>query len=143
MAEDISKQVAALIRERDLFARHLGMQLLDLRPGYSRAVMTIAPYMVNGLGSTHGAAVFALADYAFSAACNAHGRMAVALSMDIHFINATAPGTQLTAEAHEIHCGERVGLYHITVVDQNNLLIAELHGMAYRKSSHLVLKEAT
>ena len=125
--------VAAMISQRDLFARFLGIRLEDLQPGRSRASMTLQPHMVNGHGVPHGAAIFALADLAFAAACNSHGRVALALSMDIHFLAAPAPDDTLVAEAQEVRLGHRTGLYRIQVRDSGGTLIAELHGMAYRK----------
>jgi acyl-CoA thioesterase len=130
-----SDQVARFMTERDLFARRLGIELLELRPGYSRVGMTLAPHMVNGLGLPHGAAIFALADFAFAAACNSHGAAAVALSMDIHFVNSPDPAARLQAEGVEVRLGNRTGLYRMTVTDDNGNLVAELHGMAYRKGT--------
>ena len=74
------------IRERvggDPYAASLGIELLDLEPGYCRAAMRLAPHMVNFHGAPHGGAIFSLADHAFSGACNAHGEAAVALSVTI------------------------------------------------------------
>ena len=107
--------------------------MLELRPGYSRVGMTIAPHMVNGLGMPHGGVIFALGDFAFAAAGNSHGEIAVALSMDIHFLRASVPGAYLTAEAVEIRKGRRTALYRITISDDQGNLIADMHGMAYRK----------
>jgi acyl-CoA thioesterase len=124
--------------ERDQFARYLGIELIELRVGYCRVEMQLAPHMVNGLNMPHGGVIFSLADFAFAAACNSHGRAAVALSMDIHFIASPAPGSRLFAEAEEIHCGNRTGLYRMTVTDEQHKLIAELHGMAYRKDKNFL-----
>ena len=132
------ERVARFMSERDLFARHLGIELLELRPGYSRVALNLAPHMVNGLGMPHGAVIFALADFAFSIAGNSHGKVAVALSMDVHFLNSPAPNTRLEGEAVEVRCGRRTALYRMTVTDAENKLVAELHGMAYRKDTHLL-----
>ena len=94
--------------------------------------------MVNGHGLTHGAVLFALADFAFAAACNSHGQTAVALSMDIHFLSSPRPGARLEADAEEVRLGRRTGLYRISVFDDENVLVAELHGMAYRKQERFV-----
>ncbi len=134
-ADNTAARVADFMTRRDLFARQLGVELLELRPGYAQAALNLAPYMVNGLGLPHGAVIFALADFAFAAACNSHGRTALALSMDIHFLASPSPGSRLLAEASEVRCGRRTGLYRITVHDSEAVLVAELHGMAYRKSS--------
>ena len=77
--------VARFMSSRDEFAKHLGIELLELKPGYCRVAMNLQPYMLNGLGIPHGSVIFSLADFAFAAACNSHGKTAVALSMDIHF----------------------------------------------------------
>ncbi|HLA97200.1 MAG TPA: hotdog fold thioesterase [Anaerolineales bacterium] len=133
--ENIPAAVALFMSRRDLFARHLGIELLELRAGYSRAALTIAPFMLNGLGLPHGAVIFALADFAFATACNSHGRVAVALSMDIHYLSSPKVAASLVAEAVEVRRGQRTGLYRIFVTQDGATPIAELHGMAYFKDA--------
>jgi acyl-CoA thioesterase len=134
----VAAEVARFMTERDLFARHLGIELLELSNGYSRVRMQLAPYMLNGLGLPHGAAIFAVADYAFAAACNSYGNSALALSMDIHFLYSPYPGSQLVCEAQEVQKGNRTGLYRMTVTDDAQNIVAELHGMAYRKHTRFL-----
>ena len=137
-SSDTLAAVARFMQERDLFARQLGIELLDLQPGYSRAGLALAAYMVNGLGLPHGSVIFTLADFAFAAACNASGRAAVALSMDIHFLTSPPPGAYLIAEAVEVRTGNRTGLYRMTVKDSAENLVAEVHGMAYLKNTNFL-----
>ena len=80
------------------------------------------------------APIFSLADAAFAAACNAYGQTAVALAMNINFLDAVAPGTRLIAEAREESLGARIGLYHLTVSDEQGRIVASSHATAYRKS---------
>jgi acyl-CoA thioesterase len=131
----VTDRVAHFMAERDLFARHLGLELLELRPGYSRVGLTLQPHMVNGLGLPHGGVIFTLADYAFAAACNSYGEAAVALSMDVHFLASPEPGARLVAEASEVSRGRRTALYRLTVTGPAGAVVAELHGMAYRKGT--------
>jgi len=132
-AQETATAVARFMAERDEFARFLGIELVELKPGRCRASLALAPHMVNGLKLPHGAVIFALADVAFAAACNSYGRTAVALSMDIHFLASPSPNARLTAEATEVRRGGRTGLYRMTVTNEEQQLIAELHGMAYLK----------
>jgi acyl-CoA thioesterase len=121
--------------EADPFARSLGIELLALRPGYSRLAMTLQPHMLNFHGIPHGGAIFSLADAAFAAAGNSHGQVAVALSMTINFRSAVPSGTRLLAEAIEQSLGGRTGLYRITVTADNEekRLVAVCDGTVYRK----------
>jgi len=138
MDNQLTARVAAFMSERDRFARSLGVELLELQPGRCRAGMTLDPDMVNGLGLPHGAAIFALADFAFAAACNSYGEAAVALSMDIHFLASPAPGSRLEAQAEEVRSSRKTGLYRMAVIDAQGELVAEAHGMAYRKGTRFL-----
>jgi acyl-CoA thioesterase len=55
----------------DPYGRWLGIELLELRPGYCRAGLTLASHMVNFHGSPHGGAIFSLADFVFGAPATA------------------------------------------------------------------------
>ena len=77
----------------DPYGRWLGIELLELRPGYCRAGLTLAPHMANFHGSPHGGAIFSLADFAFGGACNGHGEPAVALTVTIQFHGPRGPGS--------------------------------------------------
>ncbi len=133
----VSPQIRAHI-EKDLFARALGIALVELREGYAKCAMTVRDDQTNFHGTAHGGAIFTLADAAFAAACNAYGQTAVALEMNISFLSAVAPGARLVAEAHEEAPGARIALYHLTVTDERGALIASLHATAYRKHTRFV-----
>jgi len=122
---------------RDPFANLLGIELIELRKGYSKAAMTLRDNLLNFHGIAHGGAVFSLADFAFSAASNSHGQAAVALNMEINYRRAVEAGTRLVAEAKEESLGKRTGLYYITVTTEDGKLIASCHGTVYRKEKQI------
>ncbi len=126
----------------DPFARHLGIELLDLQPGRSRLAMTLLPHMNNFNGLAHGGAVFALADAAFAAASNAHGTVALALTMSIQFLDAPSPGVRLIAEAREVRLGRRTGFYEISVAEENGREVARCQGVAHRRPDPLTTHRA-
>ncbi|MBI3013464.1 MAG: hotdog fold thioesterase [Candidatus Tectomicrobia bacterium] len=125
-----------LLREKlqqDPFARALGIRLLLLEKGLARLEMPLGEHTRNFLGMTHGAAIFALADQAFAAACNSHGERSVAFNVTISFL-APPRGDRLVAEARELSRSKNVGVYHIQVNDADGSAVAEVQGLAYRRS---------
>lgn len=118
----------------DALAQHLGIGLKEVRPGYAIAVMESKPELLNGMGITHGAAVFALADVAFAAASNSHGRVALALDVHISFVKATKVGEILTATASEENVTAKTGLYKIEVTDKNGKMVALAQGRVIRQA---------
>jgi acyl-CoA thioesterase len=124
--------------ERDPFARFLGIELLELREGYSKTALTVEEHMVNFHGLPHGGVIFSLADAAFAAACNSYGQVAVALHVDVSFLAAVEVGARLTAEATEEHLGGRTGLYRLAVTKEDGTLVALAYGTAYRRKQPLI-----
>lgn len=123
---------------QDPFARWMGIELQELRPGYSRVAMTLGPQMLNFHGIPHGGAIFTLADAAFAAAGNSHGQRAVALSMTINYVAATSPGVRLVAEAEELRKGNRSGFYQITVRTESGELVATCQAVVHRQAESFI-----
>ncbi len=119
--------------ENDKFRQSLGIELLELREGYAKCSMLVREDMLNFHGTAHGGAITTLADTAFGAACNAYGQTAVALEINISFLGAVKVGARLTAVAQEEAASARIGLYHLTVTDEDGNLVASSHATAYRK----------
>lgn len=126
---------------KEPFAQKFNMRLVDLADGYSRVEMIFTEDMQNIFGMAHGGAIFALIDEAFETASNSHGTMAVALNMSLSYIAAAAPGSKLTAEAHEISRTNRTANYDIKVRDETGKLIASCQSLVYRKGVPLPFLE--
>jgi acyl-CoA thioesterase len=126
-AEEIRRRVAA-----DPYAVALGIELVELAPGYCRAALRLRPELLNFHGGPHGGTIFSLADFAFSGACNAHGEAAVALTVTIQFLTVPAPGARLTAEARATRQGRRAGFYAMAVTDEAGTVVATCQAVALR-----------
>ena len=137
MDQELKQRILEKMRS-DRYAELLGIELLDVEPGYGLLSMVVRDDMFNFNGLPHGGAIFSLADEAFAAASNSHGIMAVALNMEISYLRAVASGTRLLAEATEEHLGRRTALYHITVNTEDGDLVASCHGVVYRKQDSLL-----
>ncbi len=132
------QETAAHILQQDAFSQWLGIEILEIREGYSKIRMQIRKEMVNGLGIIHGGVTFSMADSAFAFACNSRNVLSVALDTSINFIKPVHIGDLLIAEATEIHNGKSTGLYHIEIFNQKNHLIAQFKGLCYRTGKPLI-----
>ena len=134
----IHEEVVNHMMENDFFSQWLGIEVLEIKEGYSRIKMTVRKEMVNGFGIVHGGIPFSLADSAFAFACNNRNNLSVALDTSINFIKPVHVGDVLTAEAIEIHNGKSTGLYHITITNQNNHAVAQFKGLCFRTNKSLI-----
>ena len=121
----------------DRFATNAGVQLLEVKPGYAKACLTITSEHLNAGGRTQGGALFTLADLTLAAAANSHGTLAFSLSSNITFLRASGPGDILTAEARERYTGRTTGYYQIDITNQEGKLIATFESSVFRMDTPL------
>ncbi len=133
-----SQEVVSHMMEHDLFSQWLGIEVLEIRDGYSKIKMTVREEMINGFGIVHGGIAFSLSDSAFAFACNNRNNLSVALDTSINFTKPVHVGDVLTAEAKELHNGKSTGLYHITVTNQRDHIVALFKGTCFRTNKTLV-----
>ncbi|MET0463337.1 MAG: hydroxyphenylacetyl-CoA thioesterase PaaI [Chitinophagaceae bacterium] len=131
-------QVVDKMMKEDLFSQWLGISVVEVREGYSKIRMTVRTEMINGFGIVHGGVAFSLGDSAFAFACNNRNNLSVALDTSINFTKPVHVGDELTAEAKEIHNGRSTGLYHITITNQRDHVVAVFKGTCFRTGKTLV-----
>ena len=136
--DKLANDVVQHMMDHDYFSQWMGIELLEVKEGYSKIKMTIRKEMVNGFGIVHGGLPFSLADSAFAFACNNRNNLSVALDVTITFTKAVNVGDVLTAEAKEIHNGRSTGVYLITVSNQKNEQVALFKGTCFRTGKTLV-----
>ena len=124
--------------QHDLFSQWLGIEVIDVKEGYSKIKMTVRKEMINGFGIVHGGIAFSLSDSAFAFACNNRNNLSVALDTSINFTKPVDVGDVLTAEAKELHNGKSTGLYHITVTNQRDHIVALFKGTCFRTNKTLI-----
>ena len=133
-----ARSVVDHMMENDLFSQWLGISVIEVREGYSKIKMTVRKEMINGFGIVHGGIAFSLSDSAFAFACNNRNVLSVALDTSINFIKPVHVDDVLTAEAKELHNGRSTGLYHITITNQNDHIVALFKGTCFRTNKSLV-----
>jgi acyl-CoA thioesterase len=135
----LARNVVDKMMQDDLFSQWLGISVVEIKEGYSKIQMTVRPEMINGFGIVHGGIAFSLADSAFAFACNNRNVLSVALDTGINFLKPVHPGDMLTAEAKELHNGTSTGLYHVTITNQKEHVVAVFKGTCFRTNKQLIV----
>ncbi len=131
------KEIKQFFATEDLFARHTGIELLEVEPGLAKASMKIEPYHFNAARTVHGGAIFTLADFAFAVASNSHGTLAMGINTSVSFVKAATKGT-LYAVAREQTRNPKLASYLVQITDDDNDVVAIFQGMVYRKKESII-----
>jgi len=132
MTKTLATKVVDKMYNNDPFSQWLGIERLEEGPGRSVLRMTVRPEMSNGMAITHGGITYSLADSALAFASNSHGRKAVSIETSISHTVAVYPGDLLTAVAEEEHLSNKIGIYKISVKNQEGKVVALFKGTVYR-----------
>ncbi len=118
--------------DNDWFSQWLGIERVRIEPGICVLKMTVRKEMLNGFGIAHGGITYSLADSALAFASNSHGRMAVSVETSISHLEQLHEGDVITANAEEMSLSNKIGVYHISVKNQNDKVVALFKGTVYR-----------
>ena len=143
MKKDVLQSLKEQIRNEP-FANHMGISLRDIGPGYAVVEARFSEKMTNFNGLIHGGAIFALMDEAFGAASNSHGTIALALNLNVIFIETPRVNALLIAEAREQSRTDPTATYAIEVVqrgEDGDRKIAVCQALVYRKEKGLSFLE--
>ncbi|ARU57397.1 thioesterase domain protein [Oleiphilus messinensis] len=125
----MAQQTATYI-QNDAFAKSLGIKLLDEGENTVRCVLEIREEHKNGLGTIHGAVIFALGDIAFAAACNTQ-QVSIGMQADIRYLNKPKSERLLT-KAQLISGSKKIAHYEVIISDDVGTKVAVFTGTAYR-----------
>lgn len=123
--------------QEEAYAQIFGIRIVELEPGKAVVKMEADERMSNIFDSIHGAAIFSLIDSAFELTVNSHGTVAVALSVNVSYLNAARAGATLFAEGRELNMSRKISACEIRVTDEAGRLIATASALAYRKADPL------
>ncbi len=140
-AKTVDERTAEIIGS-DSYARHLGAQVREIKPGYAKVTLKLGPQHLNFMGMIHGGVMFSLADVAFGAAANSFGKRAMALSVGIDFLAAPDPQEELTAEVELVARAGKTGYYRMQVADSEGRMVATCRGWAYHTDRPLRMEGA-
>lgn len=127
-ADHLARAVANIMHEQDNCLRALGIEVLEVKPGFASLRMNIRADMLNGVNIVHGGMIFTLADASFAFACNSRNRRSVAAGCNIEFLRPAQLGDILTATATEQALSGRHGVYDVRVADQSGQPVALFRG---------------
>ena len=122
--------------DQDAFSQWLGIEIVDVSEGYCQLKMKVRKEMLNGFHIAHGGIAYSLADSALAFASNSHGRKSLSVETSISHMVSIKAGDMLTAMTTELSRSDKIGVYLITITNNENQEIANFKGTVYRTSKN-------
>ena len=129
-----SEKIVDTMYSNDAFSQWLGIEIIEVKDGYCELKMTVRKEMLNGFQIAHGGIAYSLADSALAFASNSHGRKSLSVETSISHTVSVKEGNVLTAATEELSLSDKIGVYLITITNQNNQEVAYFKGTVYRTS---------
>ena len=120
--------------DQDAFSQWLGIEIIDVSEGFCQLKMTLRKEMLNGFQIAHGGIAYSLADSALAFASNSHGRKSLSVETSISHMVSVKEGDSLIAVSNKISLSPKIGIYLISIKNQNEQEVALFKGTVYRTS---------
>ena len=130
----LQEKVVGKMYDNDAFSQWLGIEVVEVKDGYCELKMTVRKEMLNGFQIAHGGIAYSLADSALAFASNSHGRKSLSVETSISHTVSVIEGDVLTAITEELSLSDKIGVYLITITNQDNQEVAYFKGTVYRTS---------
>ena len=132
--QTLAERIVDTMYSQDWFSQWLGIERMVVEPGRCVLKMTVRKEMLNGFAIAHGGICYSLADSALAFASNSHGRKAVSVETSISHIVSCKEGDIITAVANEVTLSNKIGIYNVEIINQENQKVALFKGTVYRTS---------
>ena len=130
----LPEKVVGKMYDNDAFSQWLGIEVVEVKDGYCELKMTVRKEMLNGFQIAHGGIAYSLADSALAFASNSHGRKSLSVETSISHTVSVKEEDVLTAITEELSLSDKIGVYLITITNQDNQEVAYFKGTVYRTS---------
>lgn len=134
MENNLAERVVSRMYDQDWFSQWLGIEIVELRTGFCKLKMQIRKEMLNGFAIAHGGITYSLADSALAFASNSHGRQSVSVETSISHTVSLKENDIIYAVSEEKSLTNKIGIYLITVMNEQNQTVALFKGIVYRTS---------
>ena len=125
------KDIVRTMMEKDIFSNWLAISIDEISVGQCKLTMTVTEDMVNGFHIAHGGITYSLADSALAFASNSYGNKCVSIETSISHTRPVKIGDKLTATCEELNRGRTIGIYQVTVKNQDNKTVALFKGTVH------------
>ena len=125
------KDIVSKMMAGDFFSQWLGIEILETGLGMCKLKSTLRHEMLNGFSIAHGGISYSLSDSALAFSSNSYGKKAVSIETSISHLKQIKENDELIVLAKEISRSNRIGLYEVTIHNQNNELVSIFKGTVY------------
>lgn len=125
------QEIVEMMMSKDYFSQWMGIEVLEAERGTCKLRCKVREEMLNGFGILHGGISYSLSDSALAFASNSYGKQCVSVETSIAHTLSAYPGDELTIEAEEKLRGKTIGIYIITITNQEGKLISRFKGTVH------------
>lgn len=124
MSEEARQKIFGEVAHNDFF-QSLGVQLLEVRPGYAKSELVLEEKHANPIGSIQGGILFSMVDETAGVACTAYGYGVTTIEGNIHYMNAPLKSKKLITESRVVKRGRNISVTESQIHDETGLYIAK------------------
>lgn len=121
--EKTTEEILREIYENNEYMQTLGIELLEIRTGYTKARMKVKKEICNPYGSVHGGCLFSLADIIAVIAGSTYGNFTSTVSGNMNYVSPAMNTEYIYCTAEVVRQGKKISVYNVTLVNDDEEIL--------------------
>lgn len=135
-------QLEQALRKRvmgNAYIQHLGVELLELKPGYAYGRMPHKKELANPYGFVHGGCLYSLADIIAGNAACMNGRYVTTVSGSMNYLQPAMNTDYVYCEAKQLRSGKHLAVFEVRICDEKGALLDSGEFTFFYSGSNVVI----
>lgn len=132
------KNAMLKVLEDDLFAKFLGLEVLELENKFCRARIPFKKELINYYGFTHGGALYSMADIIAGTVANMSGKLCSTVEGNMNYLERAISKDYIYVEAKRVRGGNHLIVIKVKVKNDEGKLLDDGSFTFYRSDKDLV-----
>ena len=120
-----SKENVIGIVEKNPFCEYIGLEVLDVKEGYTLGRVRLREEHKNLYGGMHGGCSYSIADTVGGIAATSYGDMVTTASSSMNYLLPVKDTKYVYCEADVIRHGHKLSVVHVTIQDDDRTILMD------------------
>lgn len=109
--------------QEDDYIKMLGLEFIEIKPGYAKSRIKFSKKLCNPYNSIHGGCLYSIADITAGYAACGYGFYVTTISGNMNYVRPATNSEFIYCEAKVVRQGRKVCVYNVELFDDNNELL--------------------
>lgn len=121
--DELIKEKLLETASNNTYMNMLGIEFIDIKPGYAKSKMKVTPSLYNPYNSVHGGCLYSMADVTAGFAACTYGNYASTISGNMNYLRPAMNTEYIYCVGQVVRHGKKMSVYNVELFNDDGDLL--------------------